>query len=302
MKGDANQHTVSDLTPASWGPGPLTPIADQTPIGLLGASRLAGLILHAPATPEFVETMPIDQLERHCLEETIRYLAHWHHDDRFGYQLFRRAIVERDQAAWAAIERIYHGQLTRWARAHRLFGQAGEEAEALANRALAYVWQRIDAAGFADFPTLSSLLAYLHRCISSMVVDQVRLRLREQRRAEAMGLAIADAATPTPQNQALDQARADEIWAMVDQLCRDDQERRLAYCHLVLEMRPAEILACHPDQFDHVGIIYTQLATLLKRLRRNPLLRQQCQETLAMTPERARRTPPGEASHHRPVG
>jgi DNA-directed RNA polymerase specialized sigma24 family protein len=245
----------------------------------LGKARMASLVLYEPT--ELLEALPLMSLEERCQEETLRYYRAEFSDGRYGYQLFRRAIVRQDDQAWRAVERVYQAQLVRWARCHRLYVQAGEEAEALANRALENLWRRVGAESFASFPNLNSILGYLQRSIYNLIIDQARMRVREQQRATALGLAMSSLVTPTPQGRALDRVRADEIWAMVRALCRGDREVRVAYSYLVLAMKPSDILAVFPNEFGTTAAINTVLATLLKRLRRNPLLLSACHEILA---------------------
>lgn len=247
--------------------------------GSLGRVRLAALTLYEPA--ELIKRLPVDDLAEQCADETLRYYRCEAIDGRYGYQLFRRAIVNRDERAWQELERIYRGQLERWARCHRLYAQAGEEAEALANRALENLWRRVDAEGFASFPNLSSLLGYLQRSIHNLVIDYARMGMREQQRARALGQALVGRPALSPQGRALDHVRADEIWSMVRDHCRHEREQCVAYCYLVLGLKPADILALYPETFATTAAINATLATLLKRLRRSPALKQQRLETAA---------------------
>jgi DNA-directed RNA polymerase specialized sigma24 family protein len=251
---------------------------EMAPAGCLGRVRLASIILYEPA--ELIERMPVHHLAEHCAEETLRYYRAEANDGRYGFQLFRRAIVSHDEQAWEAIERIYRSQLVRWARCHRLFAQAGEDAEEMANRALENLWRRVDGEGFAAFPNLNSILGYLQRSVYNLVIDQARMRTREQQRAQALGQAMASRVAPTPQGRALDQVRADEIWELVRTHCRNEREECVAYCYLVLALKPSDILALFPSAFGTTAVINAALATLLKRLRRSPALRQLSEETL----------------------
>jgi DNA-directed RNA polymerase specialized sigma24 family protein len=249
---------------------------ESSTIGYLGTARIASLMLHDIG--ETMEHMPVGHLEERCYEETMRYYQREACDGRYGYQLFRRALVSRDQWAWEALERIYRSQLTRWARSHRLYAQAGEEAEALANRALENLWRRVGPASFDAFPNLNSILGYLQRCVYNLVIDQARMRAREQQRAHALAEALAGYVPTTPQSRALDRVRADEIWAVVRAHCRNEREERVAYSYLVLGLKPSDILALNPDLFETTTAINAMLATLLKRLRRSPAMRRECEE------------------------
>lgn len=249
-------------------------------IVLIGRTRLGprrGERPRAGRPGESVESMPLGRLEERCHEETLRYYRSEANDGRYGYQLFRRAIVSRDQAAWAALARIYGGQLVRWARCHRLYPQAGEEAEELANRALENLWRRVGPDSFDAFPNLNSILGYLQRSVYNLVIDQARMRAREEQRALALRQALAGRPPASPQGRALDQVRAGEIWATVLSLCRNAREVQVAYCYLVLALKPSDILALHPEEFASTGSINGVLATLLKRLRRSPAMRRQRQ-------------------------
>ena len=201
-------------------------------------------------------------------------------DDGDGYQLFRAALVQRDQAAWAAIERRYGAQLARWARGRRLYAQAGEEAEALANQALLRLWLTIGPDRFDAFPTLSSLLAYLRCCVNTLVIDQARLRLAEQRRIERLEQSLAARTAPSPAAEALERVRAGELWEAVRRECRDELEERLAYGYLMLGLKPSDLLAAMPTLPGGTATINGVLARLLRRLRRSQRLRQQWQPTL----------------------
>ena len=240
-------------------------------VASLGSSRLAALTLYEAG--ELVQHLPVNRLEERCYEETLRYYQHEPCDGRYGYQLFRRALVSQDEGAWVALERVYRAQLVRWARSHRMYEQAGEEAEEYANRALENLWRRVGAQRFDAFPNLNSILGYLQRSIHNLVIDQARVRTREQQRAQALAETLMGEVGPTPQGRALDQVRASELWALVQGHCRNEREEVVAYCYLVLSLKPSDILALYPEVFGSTGTINAVLATLLKRLRRSPALR-----------------------------
>jgi DNA-directed RNA polymerase specialized sigma24 family protein len=186
--------------------------------------------LEAPGAPatDGLASLPVERLAECCAAETEHYHRHRTTDGRYGYQLFRRALVERDPAAWEALAHLYGPQLAAWARSHRLYGQTGEEAEAFTNQALAQLWRQVGPARFVMFPTLHSLLGYLQRCIHHLVIDQARARVREQARAAALGRMLLERGPATPQGQALARLQAAEAWALVRAHCRGEREERLA--------------------------------------------------------------------------
>jgi DNA-directed RNA polymerase specialized sigma24 family protein len=217
--------------------------------------------------------LPVARLAERCRAEAQRHALHPDTDGRCGHQLFRRALVEREPTAWEAVAAVYGPLLAGWARAERCFDPAGEEAEALANQALARLWRQVDPARFESFPTLSSLLAYLRRCVHHLAIDQARADGRERRRARALGAALAARGGATPEGAALERVAAGEVWALVRAHCRGEGEARLAWGALVLGLPPRALLAADPAAFGSVAAINAGLANLRRRLRRNRALR-----------------------------
>ena len=224
------------------------------------------------ATP--LEAVAVERLVASCAVETTDYFQTGAGDGRYGHQLFRRALVDGDPAAWEAVVRLYGPLLARWARANRLFAHSGEAAEALVNEALVRLWRQVGPADFARFATLASLLAYLRCVIDRLVIDHARAQTREQRRAEALGQALAGRTPVLVGARALERVQAGEVWALVRRHCQGEQEARLAYGTLVLGLPPRELLAADPTTFGSVALINAGLANLRRRLRRSAALRQ----------------------------
>jgi hypothetical protein len=245
-------------------------------------THTAQIDISAPALPaDDPAALPLACLAARCAEENERFANDQANDGRHGYELFRRALVGHDPAAWQAIEQVYRPALVRWASTDRLFSRTGEPPESFANQALAQLWRQVSASRFDDFPNLASLLGYLRRSVHHLIIDQLRQRVREQQRADVAGQALLVGQEPaSPERRALERMQAGEVWTLVRAHCRNRREEELAYGYLVLEMRPQELLGCCPDE-GNVRAIYTRLETLVRRLRRSPALRRRYQEMLA---------------------
>src|ERR671925_645505 len=61
-------------------------------------------------------------------------------DDRFAMELFRRAVVERDEDAWRAIHDAYLPLVAGWIGRHPGLARCGEDSAYLANRAFERFW------------------------------------------------------------------------------------------------------------------------------------------------------------------
>src|SRR5262245_42272256 len=84
-----------------------------------------------------------------------------------GYELFQRAIEERDEDAWTECVTRYRPLLIAWARRCLANSWIHESPEDLADQALARTWMALSPARFATFPDLAAILGYLRRCVTT---------------------------------------------------------------------------------------------------------------------------------------
>jgi DNA-directed RNA polymerase specialized sigma24 family protein len=197
------------------------------------------------------------------------------HDD--GYDLFRRAVVERDADAWATIAKRYRHLLISWALRCPAAQGTGEFYEDLADRALARAWAALSPERFAAFPSLASLLAYLRTCVAAAAIDAARAQATHERVVHHI-----EQADPMPlEHVVLEPLDRAEVWQLVTNLVKTEAERVVLVERFVLDLPPRVILARHPALFVDVGVIYTAIRNLCERLRRNPNLRRFYEDRLA---------------------
>jgi len=65
--------------------------------------------------------LSIGDLTWRCRQESAQYLAGNAHNETYCLELFRRAIVDQDQAAWPALYTHYEPLVAEWARHHPKF-------------------------------------------------------------------------------------------------------------------------------------------------------------------------------------
>jgi DNA-directed RNA polymerase specialized sigma24 family protein len=184
-----------------------------------------------------------------------------------AYQLFRRALVFRDEDAWGALYARYQALVASWVRRHSAFPQAREQVEWLVNRAFEKMFLAVDGEKFERFPDLPSLLRYLQMCAHSAVVDA--LRRREQ------ALLVEDAKDEMaldPEAEAVAQMEVQELWEVVWSAVADERERVVLYESFVLGIPPRELVRRRGDLFSSVEEVYNAKRNLLSRLRRHPRL------------------------------
>ena len=56
-----------------------------------------------------IQQMPLAELAAHCREETGKFLRRETTSDAYCFEIFRRAICDRDEPAWRAVFAQYRG-------------------------------------------------------------------------------------------------------------------------------------------------------------------------------------------------
>ncbi len=196
-------------------------------------------------------------------------------NDAACYELFRRAIEQRDADAWADISRNYRGLLAAWAAQSSARGLIAEQPEDIADQAFARAWAALSSAHFSSFPHIASLLAYLRTCVRATVIDYARdqaSQLRAVQRIEASAVAAA------PERMVLEELDRTEIWRLILHMTSSREEQIIVRESLIYALPPRLIQARHPDMFADVLQVYRVKRNLINRFQRNRDLQRLWQE------------------------
>ena len=185
------------------------------------------------------------------------------------YELFRRAFdLPPDDSAWQAVLSQYHRLISYW------LGQYGSEDTV--QEVFVRFWKAQRAAAFsftARFPNIGAVMGYLKRCALTVRFEagreEERWRALQERLCDAMLVeTILGHVVPDRSHEDFDY-RPIVLARLADE--REQAVFELAYrCDLA----PREIQAERPDLFPDVRAVYRVKENLLKRLRRDPDLRQ----------------------------
>ena len=115
-------------------------------------------------------------LAQRCREETLRFLSGQDRDDTYCFEIFKRAVVERDDRAWEAIVNQYRGIVLAYVGQHSVAAVLREADDYWLNRAFQRFWSAVGPERFAAFPDLPALLKYLKLCVHSVLLDELRAR------------------------------------------------------------------------------------------------------------------------------
>ncbi len=191
-----------------------------------------------------------------------------------SYELFRRAIVERDEQAWIESATRYRPLLAAWASRCSASATLTESYDDLADQAFARAWAALSPERFASFPTLAALLAYMRACVTTTVIDHARSELsRERIEKSIQGDEVA-----TPEQLIIDQFQRQEVWRLVEAAISSERERVVLRETFLYDLPPRAILRRHPDLFADAHAIYTTKRYLFDRLQRCSKLREVYQD------------------------
>lgn len=220
------------------------------------------------------EQLPLSTVGRRCSQETANFRSRAPFDPRYCLELFRRAVLHRDQQAWELIYAQYRAQVMSWIRRHPLIGMLDEEAPYYANRAFERLWSVMTPEKWQSFSDLKGILRYLQLCVHSVIVDAARSK-EQARIAETLEveeeLEPADDRPPV-EEQVLSRARRQELWQWLCDQLRDEREYRLVYAKFVLGLKPPELVAQYPEAFSDVREVYRLTESVMNRLRNSPEL------------------------------
>lgn len=215
--------------------------------------------------------LTLTELVHQCTQETERYFQGQINDPHYCFELFRRAIVEHDQAAWEAIHAQYQALVAGWVKRHRSFETSGEEVQYFVNRAFEKIWVALTPNRFGHFLDLGALLRYLKMCVHSVITDYNRSHDQADV-FDPTGESGAEKSEPGPtvEDQGLDEADRRKFWDWIGARLHNENERRVVYGSFVLSLKPREIYAQFPEMFHDVGEVYRIKQNVLARLRRDP--------------------------------
>lgn len=205
-------------------------------------------------------------LVHHCRHESQRFFQQQPNDTAFCYELFRRAIIARDQAAWSAIYVQYTPLAVSWVERHASFASCDEDALYFVNRAFEKMWSALTADKFAGFGDLKALLRYLQLCVHSVIIDYTRT-------AQPATADEPEASWTGLEGEVLETLTRNELWQRIGAHLNDHREEQLLYYRYALGLKPREICQRFGADFPDVGEVYVMTQNILARLRRDEELR-----------------------------
>lgn len=213
-------------------------------------------------------------LSHRCGQETESFFRRAAYDPAYCYELFRRALLERNQRAYDCLYYQYQPLVAGWVERHPSFPASGEEVQYFVNRAFEKLWQALTPDKFRRFSDLKALLSYLKLCTHSVVIDQARARQRALLDEEPGEAVLAGrAAAIDVEGDAIETAQQQEFWRLISERLAGEKEQAVVFGSFVLAMKPAELHSRYAHLFSDVNDVYRTKQNVLERLRRDESLR-----------------------------
>ena len=239
-----------------------------------------------------LRSLALEQLVQQCNATTIRYLRlHVAGDDGHCLELFRRALQDHNENAWAYIYTTYSTEeflgehyILKWVRSW-LHGRHGAAIRsAFTEEEIVHeVWLRFaqsDAARAFSCESMSQLMGYLRRLTNNFVMDVARRRapqiIESSTEQEATSLEQKLRTIPDRTNGVDDlvsesEAMEEMLRQISDHLITNEREELVFRGYFLERLPPRKLYALHPDLFapGEVEIIRTRL---VRRLRKSPFI------------------------------
>lgn len=216
-----------------------------------------------------IAQLSVDDLARYCTEETNKFLRQSVSNDRYCLELFRRAIVKRDEDAWGCIYQQYAPLVLTWVNQHQSAASLlGQDGGALVNASFAKFAQALTPTKMGNFASLAAILKYLKMCVHSVIADELRTRQARQYE-ERLDAIEQEPSTEDPAEDVVSGLSARSLWQVIQEELNREDERLLIYLAYVHGMKPGEICAQHRQFFPSVEDVYRIKRNVLERLRRN---------------------------------
>lgn len=222
-----------------------------------------------------IQSLTLAGVRHRCAQETERFFARKEHDPRFCFELFRRAILQRNDLAWECVYAQYRSLVVRWLERHPALPMSGEEAQFFLNRAFEKMWRGLTPEKFAMFEDLKSILRYLQMCAHSVVIDFLR-RKEQKVLLDAVDEAeqVLVSGETAVEDQITNELEKQKLWGWLEEQFNDEKERLAIYGIFVLGLKPAEVVGEYGRVFQNVKEVYRAKENVVARLRRSQEFKQ----------------------------
>jgi DNA-directed RNA polymerase specialized sigma24 family protein len=218
----------------------------------------------SPLSNPLLSEMKLPALAAQCLKEIDNYRRGVPYTERYGLELFHRALMQSDQEAWAWAQHCFGGIVHGWVRRHphRAAACRLESEENYVAQAFERFWQATVYNQRLEFRTLAAALQYLRASVHGAILDTLRMY---QRPGEVSLPEPGAAGEPSMEDVTCDS----ELWDILKGLFANPREQRLAYLLFYCGLKPREIVQFCSPEWSSVQEIYALRRIIMERVLRH---------------------------------
>ncbi len=183
----------------------------------------------------------IQELASLCREESSRYQRCRCEELGYCFELFRRAIVERDQEAWSVLYCQYRSLIAGW-----VIGSCDRVDEEV-NQVWTKFWKSVGPDTFVSrFSGIGKVMAFLKLCAYSVRID-------EHRREKAGGvISLEEVDLPDHSPPREESLLLEELLKYIEPRLQNEQEQLVFHLSFQVGLKPREIVQNYSNQFSDV--------------------------------------------------
>jgi DNA-directed RNA polymerase specialized sigma24 family protein len=213
---------------------------------------------------QFPGTMSLPALADRSMSEINHYRCGKPTNGQYSLEIFRRAMLEHDDAAWTLLVEHFKEILLDAFRRHPRSEAASrlDDPENYVAKAFERFWMAVVRNQHVTFTSLGRALRFLRLCLNSAILDILRAHAR---RNEVPLPEPGSAGEPAVE----DQDDGNERWEIIRTMLPSERERRLAFLLYYCNLRPREIVHRCPQEFPDVHEIFRMTRNIVGRLKRS---------------------------------
>jgi DNA-directed RNA polymerase specialized sigma24 family protein len=208
--------------------------------------------------------LKVSEVAEQCLREISAYRHRDPSTDSYGVELLRRATLQGDQEAWAALQQGLAEVVRGWLHGHpsREVAVHLDSEDNYVAQAFERFWRATTQSQQVEFRTVAAALQYLRASLHGAILDRLRAYARPRE------ISVPVSREPgEPHREDVTSSR--EVWDLLTTLLSNPRERRLAYLLFHCGLGPREIVHCCPQEFNDVHEVYCLRRNIMERLLRN---------------------------------
>ncbi|HEX4205690.1 MAG TPA: hypothetical protein VHZ51_16135 [Ktedonobacteraceae bacterium] len=209
--------------------------------------------------------MSLSSLSERCIQEMRKYRSKEPSDDRYCLEVLRRAVIGKNDAAWAVLRQQFHESIRLWFARHpyREAALRHETSEqSFIDDTFRRFWQAVGDQALL-FSSAAGVYSYLHMCLNCSIMDTLRAYARPKEES------LFDGSRPDELLLMEDAYHEDELWEVMKSVLPGERERRVAYLLFHCNLKPREIVRFCAREFQSEGEIYRLKRNIMERVSRN---------------------------------